>query len=118
MCKRFYCQPTLYGVAIAAKRNGKLFGRTIGGACNPGCYDRCETATGKITALPNFNHCINNIVMSDTEMFIKHLPNDIGGKVCDDKISITERPLYPWEKRCHALLDVLDYHKISNYDLR
>ena len=52
--------------------------------------------------------------MSDTEMFIKHLPNDIGGKVCDDKISITERPLYPWEKRCHALLDVLDYHKIVN----
>ena len=52
--------------------------------------------------------------MSDTEMFIKHLPNDIGGKVCNDKISITERALYPWEKRCHALLDVLDYHKIVN----
>lgn len=52
--------------------------------------------------------------MPDTEMFIKHLPNDIGGKDCVDKISITERPLYPWEKRCHALLDVLDYHKIVN----
>ncbi len=52
--------------------------------------------------------------MNGTEMFIKHLPNDIGGKTCDDKISITERPLYPWEKRCHALLDVLDYHKIVN----
>ncbi|MEO5888962.1 MAG: hypothetical protein ABIQ31_01855 [Ferruginibacter sp.] len=52
--------------------------------------------------------------MPDTEIFIKHLPNDIGGKTCDDKISITERPLFPWEKRCHALLDVLDYHKIVN----
>ena len=52
--------------------------------------------------------------MSDTEYFIKHLPNDIGGTDCNDKINITERALYPWEKRCHALLDVLDYHKIVN----
>ena len=52
--------------------------------------------------------------MSDTAYFIKHLPNDIGGTECKDKINITERALYPWEKRCHALLDVLDYHKIVN----
>ncbi|MDN3656111.1 nitrile hydratase subunit beta [Ferruginibacter paludis] len=52
--------------------------------------------------------------MSDTEHLVKHLPNDIGGAGCHEKISITERPLYPWEKRCHALLDVLDYHKIVN----
>jgi hypothetical protein len=52
--------------------------------------------------------------MADTSYFITHLPNDIGGKECEDKIAITERPLYPWEKRCHALLDVLDYHKIIN----
>lgn len=52
--------------------------------------------------------------MSNTEFAIKHLPNDLGGAECNDKISITERALYPWEKRCHALLDVLDYHKIVN----
>jgi len=50
-----------------------------------------------------------------TENLVKHLPNDIGGTGCsDDKVNIFERDLYPWEKRCHALLDVLDYHKIVN----
>jgi len=50
-----------------------------------------------------------------TESMVKHLPNDIGGTGCsDDKIKIVERELYPWEKRCHALLDVLDYHKVVN----
>ena len=46
---------------------------------------------------------------------VTHLPNDIGGTGCsDDKIHIYERNLFPWEKRCHALLDVLDYYKIVN----
>jgi len=50
-----------------------------------------------------------------TENLVKHLRNDIGGTGCsDDKVNIFERDLYPWEKRCHALLDVLDYHKIVN----
>lgn len=50
-----------------------------------------------------------------TEIMVKKLPNDLGGTGCsDDKIEIFERDLYPWEKRCHALLDVLDYHKIVN----
>lgn len=50
-----------------------------------------------------------------SENLIKHLPNDIGGTGCSgDKVNIFERDLYPWEKRCHALLDVLDYHKIVN----
>ena len=52
--------------------------------------------------------------MDTTEYYIKHLPNDIGGQACNDKVSITEHALLPWEKRCHALLDVLDYHKIVN----
>src|SRR4028119_655451 len=52
--------------------------------------------------------------MTDTEYLIKHLPNDIGGTICDEKVNIIERPMLPWEKRCHALLDVLDYHKIVN----
>ena len=50
-----------------------------------------------------------------TESMVKKLPNDLGGTGCsDDKIQIYERALYPWEKRCHALLDVLDYHKVVN----
>jgi len=49
-----------------------------------------------------------------SENLVKRLPNDIAGTVCSDKINIVERCLYPWEKRCHALLDVLDYHKIVN----
>ena len=50
-----------------------------------------------------------------TEKLVQHLPNDIGGTGCStDKVTIFERDLYPWEKRCHALLDVLDYHKIVN----
>jgi hypothetical protein len=49
-----------------------------------------------------------------SENLVKRLPNDIAGTVCSDKINIVERSLYPWEKRCHALLDVLDYHKIVN----
>ncbi|MFC3562819.1 hypothetical protein [Pedobacter jamesrossensis] len=50
-----------------------------------------------------------------TEGLVKHLPNDFGGTGCsDDKIEIYERPLYPWEKRIHALLDVLDYYKVVN----
>jgi hypothetical protein len=50
-----------------------------------------------------------------TEQLVKKLPNDIGGTGCsDDKINITEHVILPWEKRCHALLDVLDYHKVVN----
>ena len=49
------------------------------------------------------------------ESLVNHLPNDFGGTACsDDKIEIYERPLFGWEKRCHALLDVLDYYKIVN----
>src|SRR4051794_34313960 len=48
-----------------------------------------------------------------TEALVKHLPNDAGGTEAG-AISMTEHPLEPWEKRCHALLDILDYHKIIN----
>ena len=51
--------------------------------------------------------------MSSTEMLLKRLPNDIGG-VPADPIVQTDHPLLPWEKRCHALADVLDFHKIIN----
>lgn len=48
-----------------------------------------------------------------TEHLIKHLPNDTGG-VEAGPIAMTEHTLLPWEKRCHALLDILDYRKIIN----
>jgi hypothetical protein len=51
--------------------------------------------------------------MSSTEDLISHLPNDIGGKDAD-VINMEEHPMLPWEKRCHALLDVLATHQIIN----
>jgi hypothetical protein len=51
--------------------------------------------------------------LSATEHLVKRLPNDIGG-LDAGKIVQTEHPLEPWEKRCHALADVLDFHKIIN----
>ena len=41
------------------------------------------------------------------------LPNDIGGLPAP-MIDRIDPPLEPWEKRCHALADVLDFQKIVN----
>ena len=49
--------------------------------------------------------------MISSEQFVKQLPNDIGGAPAD-RIDIRDHQLQPWEKRCHALADVLDYHKL------
>lgn len=49
--------------------------------------------------------------MTQTEELVNRLPNDIGG-LDAERIVQTEHVLEPWEKRCHALADVLDYHKI------
>lgn len=51
--------------------------------------------------------------MTDTEHLVKRLPNDIGGLPADP-IQRVDHELEPWEKRCHALADVLDFHKIIN----
>jgi hypothetical protein len=51
--------------------------------------------------------------MNQSELLIKRLPNDIGG-LPGGSIQRTEHPLEPWEKRCHALADVLDFRKIVN----
>ncbi len=51
--------------------------------------------------------------MSDTEKLVNRLPNDIGG-LAADPIQQIDHELLPWEKRCHALADVLDLHKIIN----
>lgn len=51
--------------------------------------------------------------MTGSEQLLKRLPNDIGG-LEGPKIEQTDHELLPWEKRCHALADVLDFHKIIN----
>jgi len=51
--------------------------------------------------------------MTQTEHLVTRLPNDIGG-TGSDPIVRGEHELEPWEKRCHALADVLDFHKIIN----
>lgn len=51
--------------------------------------------------------------MTDTAHLVKRLPNDIGGLPASE-IERTDHVLEPWEKRCHALADVLDFHKILN----
>ena len=48
-----------------------------------------------------------------SEHLINHLPTDLGG-LDAGPIRRVEHDLLPWEKRCHALADVLDYHKIIN----
>jgi hypothetical protein len=51
--------------------------------------------------------------MTATEGLVKRLPNDIGG-VPAEPVQRVEHELEPWEKRCHALADVLDFRKIIN----
>lgn len=51
--------------------------------------------------------------MTDTRGLVERLPNDIGG-VAAPAVERTEHELAPWERSCHALADVLDYHKIIN----
>jgi hypothetical protein len=49
--------------------------------------------------------------MNSSEHLLKRLPNDIGG-LPSEPFKRVERQLEPWERCCHALADVLDYHKI------
>jgi hypothetical protein len=51
--------------------------------------------------------------MSDTRQLVERLPTDMGGLPAD-AIQRVEHEMVPWEKRCHALADVLDFHKIIN----
>jgi hypothetical protein len=51
--------------------------------------------------------------MTSSSVLVSRLPNDIGGDSAG-KIEQVDHVLEPWEKRCHALADVLDYHKIIN----
>jgi len=48
-----------------------------------------------------------------TENLVKQRANDIGG-LETGPIAMVDHEMLPWEKRCHALLDILDIHKIVN----
>lgn len=48
-----------------------------------------------------------------TKDFTSRLPNDIGGFEAGSVMRV-EHALEPWEKRCHALADVLDFKKLIN----
>ena len=48
-----------------------------------------------------------------SEILVTRLSNDIGG-LAAPRIEWTDHVLEPWEKRCHALADVLDFHKLIN----
>ena len=51
--------------------------------------------------------------MNELANLLRILPNETGGQ---DSAAFerVEHELLPWEKRCHALADVLDFHKIIN----
>jgi hypothetical protein len=51
--------------------------------------------------------------MNTSQHLIQRLPTELGGLPAGP-IERVEHVLQPWEKRCHALADVLDYHKIIN----
>ena len=51
--------------------------------------------------------------MNHSEELLKRLPNDIGGQP-GAPIQRSEHQYLPWEKRCHALADILDMRKIVN----
>ena len=51
--------------------------------------------------------------MTDTRNLVERLPNDIGGQPAGP-VQRVDHVLEPWEKRCHALADVLDFRKIIN----
>jgi hypothetical protein len=51
--------------------------------------------------------------MPGADELIKHAANDLGGLPAEPLV-ISDHELLPWEKRCHALLDVLDQYKIVN----
>ena len=49
--------------------------------------------------------------MTQTENLVKRLPTEMGG-LDAGPVQRTEHEYAPWEKRCHALANILDIHKI------
>jgi Nitrile hydratase beta subunit len=55
--------------------------------------------------------------MNTVEDFMHRLLNDVGG-LPSPEFERVDHELKPWEKRCHALADVLDLHKVINTEQR
>ena len=51
--------------------------------------------------------------MNGTENLVKRLPTEMGGLEAGP-VQRVEHEYAPWEKRCHALANILDIHKIIN----
>ena len=51
--------------------------------------------------------------MTGKAELLTRLPTELGGLQAGP-LERVEHELEPWEKRCHALADVLDFHKIIN----
>jgi hypothetical protein len=51
--------------------------------------------------------------MTSTESLVTRSPTDMGG-LSAERVQRVEHEMEPWEKRCHALADVLDFRKIIN----
>jgi len=51
--------------------------------------------------------------MTPTASLVKRLPTEMGG-LDAGPVQRAEHEYAPWEKRCHALANVLDIHKIVN----
>jgi len=51
--------------------------------------------------------------MPEADELIKHAASDLGGRPAEPLV-IGDHELLPWEKHCHALLDVLDRYKLVN----
>jgi hypothetical protein len=49
--------------------------------------------------------------MTDTDRLLTRLPTEMGG-LAAGPVERLEHDYLPWEKRCHALANVLDSHKI------
>jgi hypothetical protein len=49
--------------------------------------------------------------MTDTDHLLRRLPTEMGGLEAGP-VERVEHDYLPWEKRCHALANVLDIHKI------
>lgn len=74
-----------------------------------------ETRTHQSPTQPHPQPAAEETVPSGSapEDLIRRAANDLGGLPADPLV-ITDHELLPWEKRCHALLDVLDQYKIVN----
>lgn len=46
---------------------------------------------------------------------LPHLPNDFGGLPAEPLV-IAEHELAPWEKRCHATLEVMNWRRVMSQE--